>query len=112
MADDVGPLRTGARLEHALATIDDLTRALGETPVGDGKAFDLQRLGWFDLRNMLLVARVVAETALGRTESRGAHRREDHPDARVEWEVNQIAGLAGEHIEVSKVRSAAEVTAS
>jgi len=112
MADDVGPLRSGARLARALATIDDLTRALGDTPVGDGRAFDLQRLGWFDLRNMLLVARVVATTALSRTESRGAHRREDHPDARAEWGVNQIVGLPGGHIEVSRARSAAEMAAS
>ena len=35
-----------------------MTRALGERPVG-GKAFDLRRLEWFDLRNMLMVARTV-----------------------------------------------------
>ena len=41
--------------------------------------FDMMRLDWFDLRNMLLVARTVTESALARTESRGAHQREDFP---------------------------------
>ena len=44
-----------------------MTRALGERPVGDGGAFDLRRLDWLDLRNMLLVARTVAPAALART---------------------------------------------
>ena len=46
---------------------------------GGGAAFDLRRLEWFDLRNMLLVARTVAMAALARSESRGAHQREDFP---------------------------------
>ena len=60
-------------------TIAELTAELGERPAGDAKAFDMRRLEWFDLRNMLLVARVVAEAALARRESRGAHQREDFP---------------------------------
>ena len=55
-----------AKLERALATIEDMTRALGERPVGDDEPFDLRRLEWFDLRNMLLVARAVTMAALAR----------------------------------------------
>jgi succinate dehydrogenase / fumarate reductase, flavoprotein subunit len=90
MADDVGPLRDAARLTHALARIEDLTRALGDRPSGEGTTFDLRRLEWFDLRNMLLVARVVAATALAREESRGAHQREDFPATEPDWRVNQV----------------------
>ena len=89
MADDVGPFRDAARLTRALSTIDALTRALGEHPAGSRGAFDMQRLDWLDLRNMLLVARSVAQSALARTESRGAHQREDHAVTRPEWQVNQ-----------------------
>ena len=89
MADDVGPFRDAARLTRALSTIDALTRALGERPAGSRGAFDMQRLDWLDLRNMLLVARAVAQSALARTESRGAHQREDHAVTRPEWQVNQ-----------------------
>lgn len=90
MADNVGPFRDAVRLTRALSTIDDLTRDLGDRPAGRGGAFDMQRLDWLDLRNMLIVARSVAQAALARTESRGAHQREDHPDTQPEWQVNQV----------------------
>jgi succinate dehydrogenase / fumarate reductase flavoprotein subunit len=93
MADDVGPFRTGEKLARALASIEEMTRALGERPIGDGGPFDLRRLEWLDLRNMLLVARTVAMAALARTESRGAHQREDFPGMLPEWRVNQVARL-------------------
>ena len=79
MADDVGPLRTRARLERALSRIDELDVALGARPFGVAVPFDLTWLDWLDLRNMVMVARVVAQAALLRTESRGAHQREDLP---------------------------------
>ena len=53
--------------------------ALGDAPPAPLGAFDTARLDWFDLRNMLLVAETVATAALARTESRGAHQREDLP---------------------------------
>src|SRR5499426_2934301 len=95
MADDVGPLRSEAKLTRALATIETLARHLGERPPGDGKAFDPVRLDWLDLRNMLLVARVVAEGALRRRESRGAHQREDFSGMLDAWEVNQVVRRRG-----------------
>jgi len=91
MARDVGPLRTRDGLARALATITDLEHALGDRPAGDGKPFDPVRVDWFDLRNMLLVARVVTQSALARTESRGAHQREDFPAMADDWRVNQMA---------------------
>ncbi len=39
----------------------------------------------FELRNMLVVARLIVEAALQRRESRGAHYREDFPDTSEEW---------------------------
>jgi succinate dehydrogenase / fumarate reductase flavoprotein subunit len=90
MADDVGPFRTQEKLVRALGVIGELTGALGAHPGGDGGAFDMQRLDWFDLRNMLVVAQSVAQAALRRTESRGAHQREDFPGLLPEWGVNQV----------------------
>ena len=93
MWQDVGPFRTEAGLRRALDRIGALAGRLGPHPVGSPAAFDLARLDWFDLRNMLLVARVVTEAALARTESRGAHQREDFPGMVEDWGCNQIVSL-------------------
>ena len=77
MASGVGPIRTGLKLSRALDDIAALAAELGERPAGRAGAFDLQRLEWFDLRNMITVAHAVAASALRRSESRGAHQRED-----------------------------------
>ncbi|MCL6644776.1 MAG: FAD-binding protein [Dehalococcoidia bacterium] len=96
MTEYVGPIRTEARLDRGLARIDALSRALGERPPGVPQAFDMRRLEWFDLRNMLLVARTVATAARARTESRGAHQREDFAETSPEWRCHQIVRLDGE----------------
>ena len=90
----VGPFRTGAKLGAALDEIAALAAELGEHPSGHAAAFDLQRLEWFDLRNMLSVAHAVTATALARTESRGAHQREDFPTMLPQWQVHQRVQLA------------------
>jgi succinate dehydrogenase / fumarate reductase, flavoprotein subunit len=104
MADDVGPFRTAAKLNHALAGIAALADELGERPprfAGAAHAFDLQRLEWFDLRNMLIVARAVAQSALARTESRGAHQREDYPKLLPAWRRHQRVRLAEGALQLS-----------
>ncbi len=109
MADGVGPFRTEAKLTRALETIGDLAAQLGERPAGDGAAFDMQRIDWLDLRNMLLVARIVAEAALRRTESRGAHQREDFPGLVSDWQVNQMVRLDGDALIVTSTPVMSEV---
>jgi succinate dehydrogenase / fumarate reductase, flavoprotein subunit len=111
MADDVGPLRDAARLRHALARIDELAGALGDQPFGAPTVFDLRRLEWFDLRNMLLVARTVAATALAREESRGAHQREDFPDTEPAWRVNQTVRWRDGEIALARGPAAVEMAA-
>ncbi|HXQ51106.1 MAG TPA: FAD-binding protein [Stellaceae bacterium] len=93
MASDVGPFRTEAGLQRALVQITRATASLGVAPPPSLGRFDTTRLDWFDLRNMLLVAHVVTQAALARTESRGAHQREDFPAMEDDWAVNQIVGL-------------------
>jgi succinate dehydrogenase/fumarate reductase flavoprotein subunit len=112
MQDNVGALRSGTKLAAALATIDRLAEELGDTPPGDGKRFDMRRVDWFDLRNMLLVARAVTEAALARTETRGAQQREDYPQLSPDWAFNQIAKLRGARIELSGGPRAVAVAAS
>jgi succinate dehydrogenase / fumarate reductase flavoprotein subunit len=101
MQRDVGTLRREDRLVRAQTRLAQLASDLGECPPSGSTVFDLQRLEWFDLRNMLLVARTVAQAALARRESRGAHQREDFPDTKPAWELTQVAALRDERIILS-----------
>ena len=112
MADHVGPFRTGVKLGMALDEIAGLTADLGEHPSGHAAAFDLQRLEWFDLRNMLAVAHAVTATALKRTESRGAHQREDFQTMLPQWQVHQRVQWRGGEMQISGAPAAAKALAS
>jgi succinate dehydrogenase / fumarate reductase, flavoprotein subunit len=112
MADHVGPFRTGAKLSTALDEISGLTAELGEHPAGHAAAFDLQRLEWLDLRNMLAVAHAVTATALARTESRGAHQREDFQTMLPQWQMHQTVRLHDGELKISGAPAAAEALAS
>ena len=46
-----------------------------------------------DLRNMRLVAECVTRAALERTESRGAHQREDFPETSEAWQRHRTIRL-------------------
>ena len=112
MADHVGPFRTGAKLGTALDEISGLAAELGEHPSGHAAAFDLERLEWFDLRNMLRSPHAVTATALPRSESRGAHQREDFPEMLPQWQVHQRVQLHDGELKISGAPAAAKALAS
>ena len=93
MADQVGPFRTAAGLAAALATVRALREEIGTMPPGAPGPHDLARLDWFDLRQGLLVAEAIVLAAQSRTESRGAHQREDFPGLDEAWTLNQVLRL-------------------
>ena len=67
---EVGIVRDGGGLDHAVRAILDLEGGLGERPVS--------RAG-LEARNLLFIGRLIAESALRRQESRGSHYRTDFP---------------------------------
>ena len=90
MQKEVGPFRTGAGLQRALTRIASMQAALPSIKPPAGKPYDTELADWLDLSTMLVVARCVASSALARTESRGAHQREDHPGLDPAWQKNQV----------------------
>jgi succinate dehydrogenase/fumarate reductase flavoprotein subunit len=94
MADYVGPFRTQDKLRVAIDRLAEMTRNLGDRPlISSSDSFDPVLIDWLDLRSMLLVAQAVALPALSRTESRGAHQREDHLGLDDAWQLNQIVAM-------------------
>jgi fumarate reductase flavoprotein subunit len=82
MWSDVGILRTEDGLRRASDRLDALARQLAATGVQDGeRAFNLSWHDWINLRNLIAVSQVIAVAALAREDSRGAHFREDFPQA-------------------------------
>jgi succinate dehydrogenase/fumarate reductase flavoprotein subunit len=90
MQQDVGPFRTEAGLKRALDHIRTLRHELVEFRPPLGRPFDTTMLDWLDLDTMTRVGEVVARAARARTESRGAHQREDFPAMDSRWERSQV----------------------
>ncbi len=82
MWEDVGVMRDADGLQRGLQRIDKIDDALSSTGVAaDNLAFNLSWHDWLNLRSLVDMSRVIAQSALSRENSRGAHFREDHPDA-------------------------------
>ncbi|MEU3978621.1 fumarate reductase/succinate dehydrogenase flavoprotein subunit [Streptomyces sp. NPDC026672] len=96
MNDLVGIIRRQAEMEQALVKLAELRARARRAGVEGHRQFNP---GWhlaLDLRNMLLVSECVARAALERTESRGGHTREDHPEMDRRWRnVNLLCALTG-----------------
>ncbi|MCC5948367.1 MAG: FAD-binding protein [Nitriliruptoraceae bacterium] len=77
---NVGPFRDQDRLEVAREQIAEVREEFEtRARVDQREAFNLEWQEWFELRGMLDVADLVRTAALARTDSRGAHQRDDFP---------------------------------
>ena len=94
MWEKAGPFRNGENLAAALARIEEMQRRdLPNLGVGAERQFNLDLQDWFELRAMSTTAEAVVRAAMGRTESRGAHQREDFPIADYRLLKNQVVEL-------------------
>jgi succinate dehydrogenase/fumarate reductase flavoprotein subunit len=98
MQDDVGPFRTRAGLERALGRLRALRAELPSVKPAAGRTYDTALADWLDLVTMTRVGECVAAAALARTESRGAHQRDDFPAMDPQWAINQAISLDGERL--------------
>jgi fumarate reductase flavoprotein subunit len=79
---DVGILRTAEGLQRAQRSLAELDAELSRTGIPDGdRAYNLSWHDWMNLRSLISVSQVIAAAALMREDSRGAHFREDFPQA-------------------------------
>ena len=95
MWDQVGVLRTGDKMTAALTRIQDMRNELDGIAPADDTGFNMTLQDWYDLRSALLTAESVTLAAINRTESRGAHQREDFEEIDPAQTHNQRLRLDG-----------------
>jgi fumarate reductase flavoprotein subunit len=81
MWQKVGIIRDAKGLESAVSELEAIEAELSATGIADAnRAFNLTWHDWLNLRSLAEVSRVIAQAALARRDSRGAHYREDFPE--------------------------------
>jgi succinate dehydrogenase / fumarate reductase flavoprotein subunit len=81
MMDNVSVFRTDELLSEAKAKLEELRKRADRIAIDDpSRAFNLDLTDAWETRGMVELALITTECALNRTESRGAHSREDYPD--------------------------------
>jgi succinate dehydrogenase / fumarate reductase flavoprotein subunit len=81
MMDNVGVFRTEPMMRAAVAGVAEIKERYGRVRVRDlGKVFNTDLLEARELGYLIDNAEAMATSALARTESRGAHSRDDYPE--------------------------------
>jgi len=80
MQEHCGVYRREDLLKQGIDKLNQVEARLPDAALADhSKMFNTARLEALELENLLPIARATLVSALARTESRGAHTREDHP---------------------------------
>ena len=106
MQTHCGVFRTDATLREGLAQLDALETRLAHAGLTDtSRVFNTARIEALELDNLIGVARATVVSALNRTESRGAHTREDFP-ARDDdhWLRHSLYSRAGDSVDSKPVK--------
>jgi fumarate reductase (CoM/CoB) subunit A len=101
MSRYAGVIRNGEGLRKAIAVMDEIGKnKIHSLRVAENRSFR-ELAGLFETLNIHTVGRLILEAALLRTESRGAHNREDYPETSEAWRKNIFFQRLAEKMDVS-----------
>ncbi|MDP1644897.1 MAG: succinate dehydrogenase flavoprotein subunit [Thiobacillus sp.] len=101
-----GVFRTAEVLQTGLARLNELEARLAHAGLQDrSRVFNTARIEALELENLIGVARATLVSAISRTESRGAHTREDFPQRDDEhWLKHTLYSRTGDQVDAKPVR--------
>lgn len=80
MSEHCGVFRTEAVMQEGFTKLNQLQEQYQEIYLDDkGKLWNTEIIEALELRNLIVVAKLILGSAISRKESRGAHSREDYP---------------------------------
>jgi succinate dehydrogenase / fumarate reductase flavoprotein subunit len=81
MEDHAGVFRTDAVMREGIERVRAIRERLSDLRIEDrSRIFNTARIEAFEFENLVQVGMSIIQSALARTESRGAHSRPDHPE--------------------------------
>lgn len=107
MQEDFGVFRTGEVMESGLKRLQALRDRLAHAKLDDkSHIFNTERVSALELDNLMATAYATAKSAIARTESRGAHSREDYPKRDdLNWIKHTLYFEDGEQIDFRSVNT-------
>ena len=102
MQENFSVYRTGPVMEEGVMRLDALAAELSETRLSDGnRIFNTELIEAMELENLMSLARVTATGALARTETRGAHARDDYTERDdTDWLKHTLASIRDGRVEL------------
>ena len=95
MMENVGIFRTQDTLSQALETLKELKEETNKISTPNTSLAMNQRLvEIWELNHLIDISAIIAQAALHRKESRGAHFREDYPERRDEYNYHTLATMS------------------
>jgi succinate dehydrogenase / fumarate reductase flavoprotein subunit len=103
MSEHVGVFRVEEGMAQAVDKVKELKERFKDVRVDDhGENYNMNLIEAWELSNLIDIAEVTAVSALARTESRGAHSRDDYPERDdKEWLKHTLAWMENGGVRLS-----------
>jgi len=104
MWDEVGVIRNAHTMQRGISGISDVSNELMDVGVAsDNLAFNLTWHDWLNMRSLCDVSEVITQAGIARENSRGAHYRDDFPEAgNMKDSEYTVVKMEGEGIKVTR----------